>query len=221
MGQRACAGREEIPEGRDAVRRCAALLAACAVAACAPRAVFYRPDATPAQHAADAALVHLDLVLAARGVYVPWWYNNSQALGYTLGAAIGMAIRNDRLRTLCMQAMGYTPIATGAAPTPIGEAQPGLIGIAPASPPAPTYTGRGDIAPAPPPPVAAAPAVAGLRAESRWQITAEGVAKAEGCNPPTAAMTSKGAGQELFAIACPNGTTLAIRCEVDGCRVLR
>lgn len=203
------------------MRRCAALLAACAVAACAPRAVFYRPDATPAQHAADAARCEYEIEMNQRGVYVPWWYNNSQALGYTLGAAIGMAIRNDRLRTLCMQAMGYTPIATGAAPTPIGEAQPGLIGIAPASPPAPTYTGRGDIAPAPPPPVAAAPAVAGLRAESRWQITAEGVAKAEGCNPPTAAMTSKGAGQELFAIACPNGTTLAIRCEVDGCRVLR
>jgi hypothetical protein len=199
-------------------RRAAPLVLAAVLAGCAPRAAFYRPDATPAQHSADAARCEYEIEMNQRGVYVPWWYSNSQALGYTLGAAIGMAIRNDRLRALCMQSMGYVPIAPGAAPTPIGEPQPGLIGV---TPPSPTYAGRGDIAPAPPPTVAAAPAVAGLRAESRWQITAEGVAKAEGCNPPTAAMTSKGAGQELFAIACPNGTTLAIRCEVDGCRVLR
>ena len=191
------------------------------MAGCAARTAFYRPDATPAQHSADAARCEYEIEMNQRGVYVPWWYNNSQALGYTLGAAIGIAIRNDRLRTLCMQSMGYVPVATGLAPTPIGEPQLGLVGVTPTSPPPPTYSGRGDIAPAPPAPIAAAPAVAGLRTESRWQITAEGVAKAEGCNPPTAAMTSKGAGQELFAIACPNGTTLAIRCEVDGCRVLR
>jgi hypothetical protein len=202
---------------KAAVRGAALLVAVGLVAGCAARTVFYRPDATPAQHSADAARCEYEIEMNQRGVYVPWWYSNSQALGYTLGAAIGMAIRNDRLRTLCMQSMGYTPIATGAAPTPIGEPQTGLVGVTAA----PAYTGRGDIPPAPPPPVAAAPAVAGLRAESRWQFTAEGVAKAEGCNPPTAAMTSKGAGQELFAIACPNGTTLAIRCEVDGCRVLR
>lgn len=204
-----------------AVRGAALLVAVGLVAGCAARTAFYRPDATPAQHSADAARCEYEIEMNQRGVYVPWWYNNSQALGYTLGAAIGMAIRNDRLRTLCMQSMGYTPIATGATPTPIGEPQTGLIGVAPPSQSQPQYGGRGDIAPAPPAPIAAAPAVAGLRAESRWQITAEGVAKAEGCNPPTAAMTSKGAGQELFAIACPNGTTLAIRCEVDGCRVLR
>ena len=34
-------------------------------------------------------------------------------------------------------------------------------------------------------------------------------------------MTAKGAGQESFMVGCPNGTTLAIRCEVDGCRILR
>jgi hypothetical protein len=77
---------------------------------------------------------------------------------------------------------------------------------------------------APPLPVAygAAPAMSpGINMESKWLVSAEGVAKAGGCVPPSAAMTSKGAGFELFAVGCPNGTTLAIRCEVDGCRVLR
>lgn len=79
--------------------------------------------------------------------------------------------------------------------------------------PPPTVTGS---------PMNALPSVAAKRnAESRWMVNAEGVAKANGCTPPQAAMTSKGAGQELFAIACPNGITLAIRCEFDGCQVVR
>lgn len=71
-------------------------------------------------------------------------------------------------------------------------------------------------------PVGAAPTIAlGIKAESKWLVSAEGVARVEGCAPPNVAMTSKGAGQEMFAAACQNGTTLAIRCDVEGCRVLR
>jgi len=57
--------------------------------------------------------------------------------------------------------------------------------------------------------------------ESKWIVSAEGVAKATGCPPRNTSMASKGTGTELFAVACPDGTTLAIRCEIDGCRVLR
>ena len=52
-------------------------------------------------------------------------------------------------------------------------------------------------------------------------VSAEGIAKVSGCTPPNAAMTSKGAGQESFIVGCPNGTTLAIRCDYDGCRILK
>jgi hypothetical protein len=70
-------------------------------------------------------------------------------------------------------------------------------------------------------PVGAPPTVTGLATESKFMIAAEGLAKANDCTPPSAAMTSKAAGQESFIVGCPNGTSLAIRCEVDGCRILR
>ena len=69
--------------------------------------------------------------------------------------------------------------------------------------------------------VRAAPEVVGLKEESKYMVSAEGIAKVSGCTPPNAAMTSKGAGEESFIVACPNGTTLAIRCGYDGCRILK
>lgn len=121
------------------------------------------------------------------------------AIGQGIGLGIGQAMQRNDLFVKCMRAK-FVARQYAAPPAPSA---------------APAFVGTGSA------PAGATPAVAGLRAESRWQVQAEGVAKAEGCNPPSAAMTSKGAGQELFAIACPNGTTLAIRCEVDGCRTLR
>jgi hypothetical protein len=75
----------------------------------------------------------------------------------------------------------------------------------------------------PPRQAAPIPAVAPRAAlgESKWLITAEGVAKANACQQPATMMVSKGAGEELFAVDCQNGTTLAVRCQIDGCRVLR
>lgn len=68
----------------------------------------------------------------------------------------------------------------------------------------------------------ATPSVAtGMKGESKYMFAAENVAKASGCIPTTVAMTAKGAGSESFMAGCPNGTMLAIRCEVDGCRILR
>lgn len=198
-----------------------------ALAGCAPKA-YIHPTPHAVNQLADLSQCEYEIEMNARGVAVPWWYNNNQAAGYLIGAAIGTAIRNDRLRTLCMQAKGYrVVVADGAPPMQAGQPVPALIGVTP--PPQPVTA---PAAPAPqlqpvavpavvPTMPSAAPAVAGIKGESKWLLQAEGIAKVEGCTPPNTAMTSKGAGMEMFAIACPNGTTLAIRCEIDGCRVLR
>ncbi len=203
------------------------------LAGCAPK-VFVHPNPGAVNQMADASQCDYEILMAQRGVRVPYWYNNNQAAGYLIGAVIGQAIRNDQLRTLCMQAKGYLPVPVAyGAPVPIGEAQPYLPGIAPpvayapynpaALPPQqPSIAGRGDIGPAGAPPTAAAPTVAtSIKGESKYLFTAEGIAKGTGCNPPSIAMTAKGAGSESFMVGCPNGTTLAMRCEIDGCRILQ
>lgn len=209
------------------MKRVIAAAVALALTGCAPKAFVHPSQA--ANQPADAAACEYEIEMTQRGgVAVPWWYNNSQATGYLIGAAIGRAIQYDRLRTLCMQAKGYQVVALDApAPIPIGQPQAGIIAIAPVSPvtyPRPMSDPTGAVPEAvkvavAPAPVAAAPI--GIKGESKYMLTAEGIAKAGGCNPPLASMTEKGAGTELFSIACPNGTAIAIRCEIDGCRVLR
>ncbi len=205
----------------------AIIVVACStLAACVPKA-YIHPNPASVNQTADMAQCEYELEMGQRGVYVPWWYNNSQATGYLLGAAIGQAIRNDRLRSLCMMAKGYRVVPLdGTAPAPIGESQPNLIGVTPPDQHSSAYAAIPPPVPpvpaTPPAPIGSAPLISpGISAESKYMFTAEGVAKVSGCNSPVAAMTSKGAGMEMFAIACPNGTTLAIRCEVDGCRILR
>jgi hypothetical protein len=220
------------------VRRAVTLAVVVALTGCAPKA-FIHPSGS-ANVGADTAQCEYEIEMVGRpgSVYIPWYYNNSQALGAALGAAIGGAIRYDRLRTLCMQAKGYNVVPLSGAPTPIGQPQPNLIGVVPPAPttqqPAPDQpmwaTAAGQTAPAIQPvnaPVSApaapsaAPTIAGIKGESRYLIQAEGVAKVSDCAQATVVMTSKGAGSEMFAAACSSGITLAIRCEVDGCRVLR
>lgn len=65
---------------------------------------------------------------------------------------------------------------------------------------------------------AAKPAPVAAR-ESKYLFSAEAIAKAKGCSPTT--MTAKGAGSESFVSECPAGVALAIRCELDGCRILQ
>lgn len=199
-----------------------ALLAVALLAGCAPK-MFVHPNPGAVNQLADASRCEYEIEMAQQGVRVPYWYNNNQAAGYLIGAAIGQAIRYDRLRTLCMQSKGYIAVPLAAGPFPgVTSAEAIQLDANQRYPISAAQPGRADIAVAPPPPIAAAPVVAAsIKADSKYLITAEGVAKAEGCIPPAAAMTSKGAGMEMFAIACPNGTTLAIRCEIDGCRVLR
>lgn len=206
---------------------------ALALVGCAPK-VFVHPNPTAVNQVADASQCEYEILMAQRGIRIPYWYNNNQALAYGLGAAIGQAIRNDMLRTLCMQAKGYLPVPVAiGAPVPIGEQQPFLPGIAapvayapynPAQlgPQQPSIPARGDMGGVVPAPPAATPTVAAsMKGESKYLFTAENVAKASGCVPPSIAMTAKGAGSESFMVGCPNGTTLAIRCEVDGCRILQ
>lgn len=81
----------------------------------------------------------------------------------------------------------------------------------------PEFTVRGP----PPRAPAATPEVSGMKAASTYMRVAEQLAKAQGCEQPAAAMTAKGAGQESFIVACPNGDTIAMQCGGEGCRILR
>lgn len=205
--------------------RAAIAVAGFLLAGCAPKA--YLHDNPTVNVTADMSQCEYEIEMNASGVKVPWWYNNKQAGAYLIGAAIGSAIRNDRLRTLCMQAKGYRVVVADGVPVPSGQPAANLIGVTPIPTqyvqPPPTAAVVPVVAVATPAVIrtGAAPAVAGMKGESKWMYQAEGIAKSEGCIPPMAAMTSKGAGMEMFAIACPNGTTLAIRCEIEGCRTLR
>lgn len=57
--------------------------------------------------------------------------------------------------------------------------------------------------------------------ESRWLITAEGIAKANGCTTPLVTMVDKGPGTERFSAACANAASLSIACDFAGCRLQR
>jgi hypothetical protein len=84
------------------------------------------------------------------------------------------------------------------------------------------------VAPAPisPQPLGASPSVAtqGVKpaagAESRYMVSAERFAKANGCPAPAAAMILKAPFNETFSVTCPNGSTILVRCENDACRGL-
>lgn len=182
------------------MRRAAPLLLV-ALAGCAVNPAAIRPDAGSPEYQVDA--YQCDYESSSSTATYGSGQNTARTYGGAIGQGIGLGIgqamaRND-LFVKCMRAK-YAARAYGspAASVPAAQLQPQ------------------------PERIASAPAVApSIREESKWMLQAEGVAKVNGCTPPNAAMTSKGAGQELFAVACPNGTTLAIRCEVDGCRVLR
>jgi len=169
---------------------------------CGMPAQQIRPDAGSSEYQVDALQCDYESSSSTAnygsGQNTARTYGGAASQGFATGMAQGMA-RND-LFVKCMRAKYAARGETSRiAPKPIA------------------YEGRQMF-----PPAGATPVVAAsIKGESKYQITAEGVAKVEGCNPPNAAMTSKGAGMEMFAIACPSGTTMAIRCEVDGCRVLR
>lgn len=194
---------------------------------CATPPVYYRDNTSMADFDRDIAGCQYEAASSTAT------YGSGQNTARTMGGAIaqglatglGQAMAANNLIALCMRARGYT---RG------GPSVGGYPALATTTTPEPGYPRpmadpTGAVAAeykrpisSPAPPISAAPAVAvGLPVESKWLITAEGVAKANSCSPPTVSMTSKGAGQEMFAVACPNGTTLAIRCEADGCRVLR
>lgn len=193
------------------------MLAACAtVIGCAPPPVFVRPNTTMAEFDRDISQCQYEAASSTAN------YGSGQNTARTLGGAIaqgigtglGRSLESTNLVLLCMRARGYTRggPSIGGYPALASETIP-MEGKQLFPPP---------ITPVVAPPPGATPQIAvSLKVESKYQFTAEGIAKAQGCIPPMAAMTSKGAGMEMFAIACPNGTTLAIRCEVDGCRVLR
>jgi hypothetical protein len=193
--------------------RALALAISALLAGCATTPPLYnRPNTTVADFERDKAACEYEAASSTAN------YGSGQNTSRTMGGAIaqgigiglGRAMETSNLVAMCLRARGYyrceaegcRAVAATAAAVPV------------------EYIRMPDLAP--PPRTAAAPAVAAsLPGESKWMIVAEGVARASSCSPPATAMTSKGAGMEMFAVACPNGTTMAIRCEVDGCRVLR
>lgn len=181
-----------------------ALLASTLLAGCAMNPAAIRPDAGSADYQVDAYQCDYESSssTATYGSSQPTARTYGGAIGQGIGLGIGQAMARNDLFVKCMRAK-YAARAY-ASPPPAYQPQSAATSI----------SSR--------PIAGAAPAVAAsLTAESKWMIQAEGVAKATGCSPVQTAMSSKGAGMEMFAIACPNGTTLAIRCEVDGCRVLQ
>lgn len=127
------------------------------------------------------------------------------------------AVEQAAIMKKCTHAVNtQTATAPAAAPAPMQSAP-----TAAAPSPLPVATAAAIPVSAPMSTPSAAPSVAGMKAESKYLIQAEGVAKVSDCEQPQVVMTSKGAGSEMFAAACSSGVTLAIRCEVDGCRVLR
>jgi hypothetical protein len=115
--------------------------------------------------------------------------------GFVAGGLIGQSIEreSDERCVRDYQAQGFRRMSRSEEPTAATQAPQAL-------PPPPTVVSLG---------------------ESKWLVSAEGIARANGCSPPTAKMVSKTAGQEMIAVECPSGATMAIRCETDGCRVLR
>lgn len=196
------------------------LAVAFALAGCAPVG-YVRDNTPPAQVTQDAAQCQFEIEMAQRGVPPLWYGNASQQSAYYLGAAIGAQIRQQRLRTLCMQAKGYTPFVidqqapmTAQATVPKEFQYPAYQINAAGQP------GRGDIIPTQPARVGAAPAL-NPKEPSKYALQVEAMVKAGGCAPPAVAMTAKGAGTESFTVGCPNGVTMAVKCDVEACRVLQ
>lgn len=206
------------------ISRAIAVVTACVLTACGPNPAAIRPDAGSAEYQVDAYQCDYESSSStanyASGQPTARTYGG--AIGQGIGAGIGQAMARNDLFVKCMRAK-YAARAYSSPPSVAYEGK--QMFPPPTASSAPQYPivmsdPTGAVAPAAR--SGAAPAVAAsINAESKWMIAAEGIAKTEGCVPPRTAMTSKGAGMEMFAVACPNGTTLAIRCEVDGCRVLR
>jgi hypothetical protein len=191
--------------------------------------MFVHPNPEAVNRGADVAQCEYEIEMNQRGVYVPRWYNNSQATGYLIGAAIGSAIRNDRLRTLCMQAKGYIAVPLDGGATPIGQPQPYLSAIAA---PGPTATAT-PVAPGQTPdpseryagalPIVAAKYAVGAEKPppppAKWSYAAEQVAKTNGCVGP-ATINYSAPGAEAFTVACGREEPISIRCDFGNCRAL-
>lgn len=143
---------------------------------------------------------------------------NYGALVGTSSAGAASTVKAQRVVVNCMAGRGYrtldggnivvvqqaTPSA-GAYPAP-GQQQ--FAGPAPAT--VPTLAG---VAPAP---KAKEPPIG----QESHQI--ERMPEAKACNAiPRAVLAAKGPGFETYTVACSNGDSLAVRCEMGACRVLR
>lgn len=202
-----------------------ALAVAAALAGCAPtRYTWVRPDAGYAQTQQDLARCEYEVAssTATYGSSAPLPYSYSAAIGQGIGQGIGRALESNRLIALCMRARGYAALLDGAPPAaPASAPAPAAPPLAASAPPGPISAAAPVPASALPPAPYAPPGATRVPGESRFQLTAESLAKAQGCVPPFAVMVGKGGGLETFKIGCPNGRVLSVNCEGGACDVMR
>jgi hypothetical protein len=183
---------------------------------CAPNYTWVRADATQADFNQDMARCEYEAAssTATYGSSTPPARTLGGSIGQGIGLGFGQAMQSNKLIVLCMRAKGYAQAPPG---TTVAYTNPAAL------PADPDVFARPSGAPVV---AAAAPSTApvmaaGLKTESKYLILAETLAKQHACSPPFATMTAKGTGLESFQIGCPDGRTLAVNCEVDGCRILR
>jgi len=191
----------------------AVTILAAAIAGCAPSYYWARADTGQTGFDSDMARCQYEAAssTATYGSSAPIERTLGGAIGQGLGLGIGQAMAQNNLIVLCMRAKGYSQVPIGTPnPYPVATSEPRSP-----SEPRPRYQPVNAVA------AGATPAVAGMTVESKWILNAESAAKAAGCQDPRLGMTSKGAGEESFAAGCVDGTSLAVRCSYDGCRVLK
>jgi len=180
---------------------------------CAPSYYWARADTGQAGYDSDMARCQYEAAssTATYGSSAPVERTLGGAIGQGLGLGIGQAMAQNNLNVLCMRAKGYSQVPIGTPnPYPVATSEQ----RSPSEP-------RSHYQPVNAVSAGATPAVAGLNVESKWILNAESAAKAAGCQGPRVGMTSKGAGEESFAAGCVDGTSLAVRCSYDGCKVLK
>jgi len=186
-----------------------------ATSGCAPQYYWARAETTRTDFDSDVARCQYEAAssTATYGSSAPVARSTADAMGQGFAAGIGQAMAQNNLIVLCMRAKGYAQV-------PLGTPNPYPVATSTQRPSSAPASGAAVYQPVSAP-AGAAPAIAGLQVESKWMLSAESIAKASGCQSPRVGMTAKGAGEESFTAGCTDGTSLALRCSADGCRILK
>lgn len=201
-----------------------ALLALAALGACAHQPItWYRVDTTQQRFALDKTKCAFEAEKATASYGPgPRAYSLGDAIGQGIVQGMDLAARQNRIMILCMQAMGYSSApppspyveAPAAAPT---TSEPVAIYNPPAESaalPVQTSTTKSPASATAEPPATIA--------RGQYEYVVEKIAKSESCPPQKiVSLTAKGPGFEAYTVSCPDGESLAVRCDFGNCRALR